>query len=101
MSNLPNPGLFPSIGAVASETEKLQEPPEKSVIDAELDVPADDEDRPVQEVESLCMNCEKQVSITRSFSMTFSSNIIFLSIGSNEATAYIYSLLSRSYCDVI
>lgn len=51
--------LFPSIGAVAEETERLPEPEDKSVQD---DAPVtDDEDRPVQEIESLCMKCEEQV----------------------------------------
>ena len=61
MTNAPNNGLFPSIGAVANETEKLQEPEEIPSADIVAESPADEEDRPVQEIESLCMNCGQQV----------------------------------------
>ena len=52
------PQLFPHIGAVVEETAKLPEPEEKA---EETGPTAEDEDRPVQEIESLCMKCEQQV----------------------------------------
>lgn len=52
-----DPKLFPSIGEIAAETENLQEPEDKPGDATEVQL---DEDKPVQEVESLCMNCEQQ-----------------------------------------
>ena len=53
-----NPNLFPTIGDIASQTDGLvneSEPREDSQFD--------NEDKVVQEIESLCMKCEEQVSI--------------------------------------
>ncbi|KZT10028.1 zf-ZPR1-domain-containing protein [Laetiporus sulphureus 93-53] len=52
--------LFPSIGSVADETQKV---PEKEQVTASAQT-ADDEERPVQEIESLCMKCGEQ-GVTR------------------------------------
>ncbi|KAI0731219.1 zf-ZPR1-domain-containing protein [Earliella scabrosa] len=52
-----NPELFPAIGSVADQTEKL--PVEAQTVEVTLD-----EERPVQEIESLCMRCEEQ-GVTR------------------------------------
>lgn len=52
-----DPKLFPSIGEVATETENLAEPEDKPGDVTEVQ---NDEDRPVQEIESLCMSCEQQ-----------------------------------------
>lgn len=60
MSESNPPQLFPPIGAVAEETEKLPEPEERNVEETQV---ADDEERPVQEIESLCMKCEQQVRL--------------------------------------
>ena len=49
-----NPELFPAIGSVVEQTEKL--PVEAQTVEVTLD-----EERPVQEIESLCMRCEDQV----------------------------------------
>lgn len=49
-----NPELFPAIGSVVEQTEKL--PVEAQTVEVTLD-----EERPVQEIESLCMRCEEQV----------------------------------------
>ena len=48
--------FFPEIGKVVDETAKQ---PESEVV--ETNATADDEDRAVQEIESLCMKCYKQV----------------------------------------
>lgn len=56
-----NPELFPTIGAVAEVTENLQEH-EKDATEGQG---TDDEERPVQEIESLCMKCGEQVSSLR------------------------------------
>ena len=50
------PNFFPEIGKVVDEADKR---PESE--DVEQKAAADDEDRPVQEIESLCMKCYKQV----------------------------------------
>ncbi|PIL25022.1 hypothetical protein GSI_12910 [Ganoderma sinense ZZ0214-1] len=52
-----NPELFPAIGSVADQTEKL--PVEAQTMEITLD-----EEKPVQEIESLCMRCEQQ-GVTR------------------------------------
>lgn len=49
-----NSDLFPTIGSVADRTEKLSV--EAQTVEVTLD-----EERPVQEIESLCMRCEEQV----------------------------------------
>ncbi|CCM00744.1 uncharacterized protein FIBRA_02784 [Fibroporia radiculosa] len=71
--------LFPSIGAVAEETEKLigstvsrnttlsscsEQEQEERVAFSDTVEPAEDDDRPVQEIESLCMTCGEQ-GVTR------------------------------------
>lgn len=48
--------FFPEIGAVAQTTDLLPDEPEDQQPDDN-----DDADRPLQEIESLCMNCEQQV----------------------------------------
>lgn len=50
--------LFPEIRAVAEETEKVADKENGSV-----EATTDDDDRPVQEIESLCMRCGEQVRI--------------------------------------
>ena len=52
--------LFPSIGTLAQQTDSSADPVH---LDNTTDASSkDDDDRVVQEVESLCMNCEEQVS---------------------------------------
>ena len=51
--------LFPSIGTVAQQADDSADP--ISVNDENRTCPKEDEDQVVQEVESLCMNCEEQV----------------------------------------
>ena len=51
-----NKTLFPEIGKVVDETAKHPEPEEEKPTGDE------DDERPVQEVESLCMKCYQQVS---------------------------------------
>lgn len=56
--------FFPPIGQLAERAEDLQEQPTASDGDAQ-------EDRPLQEVESLCMRCGEQVnSLARYFMYT-------------------------------
>ena len=70
MSDLePKDNLFPTMGDIASRTDALPEPEDD---DARLrdDAPArieqeDGEVREMQEVESLCMRCHKQVRVVR------------------------------------
>ena len=51
-----NKTLFPEIGSVVDETAKRPES------EAEQRTGDEDDERPVQEVESLCMKCYQQVS---------------------------------------
>jgi len=55
--------LFPAIGKVVEETEQLRDTEKETSRDV-FAPPDGDEDRPVQEIESLCMRCEEQ-GITR------------------------------------
>lgn len=50
----PNEELFPSIGTAAEQIDNLQD------VDAN-EVTNNEEDRPTQEIESLCMKCGEQV----------------------------------------
>ncbi|PCH44290.1 zf-ZPR1-domain-containing protein [Wolfiporia cocos MD-104 SS10] len=65
--------LFPAIGAVAETTEKL---PETAVENAQ----ADDDEKPVQEIESLCMRCGEQ-GVTRLLltSIPFFKEVVIMS----------------------
>lgn len=54
-----NPNLFPTIGEIASQTDDLVNESETKGNDSQFD----NEDKVVQEIESLCMKCEEQASI--------------------------------------
>lgn len=51
-------GLFPPIGSIAADTDNLSASEETNANDGNI---ADGEDRAVEEIESLCMQCEQQV----------------------------------------
>jgi zinc finger protein len=56
----PNPEFFPTIGEIADKTDLIGE--------REYQLPSQDdqnEERPLEEIESLCMSCGEQVSIIR------------------------------------
>ena len=63
--------LFPSIGSVADQTDNL----ETRETDGSSGNPTfstnDNEEKVVQEVESLCMKCDEQVSLIFFFSLSF------------------------------
>jgi hypothetical protein len=52
--------FFPNIGAVAQQTDDLPEQEEIKQYGDQVTVDSEEE-RPLQEVESLCMNCGEQV----------------------------------------
>ena len=52
--------LFPSIGTLAQQADSSAD--QADLNDTTGAPPKDDDDRVVQEIESLCMNCEEQVS---------------------------------------
>lgn len=54
-----NQELFPNIGSIAEQTNQL--PDDIKDKDAAA-VPEYDEERPVQEIESLCMRCRQNAS---------------------------------------
>ena len=64
MSDNPQEVLFPSIGEVAEQTDQV---PDEAPTEARDD---EDTDRPVKEVESLCMNCGENVSSTIFFRLS-------------------------------
>lgn len=51
-----NAELFPTIGSVVDKTQSL--PVEAQTVEVTLD-----EEKPVQEIESLCMRCHEQVRV--------------------------------------
>lgn len=53
--------LFPAIGTLAQQADSSVN--SADLKDTAVAPPKDDDDRVVQELESLCMNCEEQVSI--------------------------------------
>lgn len=60
--------FFPSIGSVASQTDLLPEEQEENIADTEKQ---DNDDRPMQEVSSLCMSCGEQVEYIYNISIMF------------------------------
>lgn len=52
--------FFKPIGALAQKTEDLPDEPENPVQAATNE---EDDERPLQEIESLCMSCGEQVSM--------------------------------------
>ena len=56
----PPDNLFPSIGTLAQQADSSADPVDLS--DITCAPSKDDDDRVVEEIESLCMNCEEQVS---------------------------------------
>lgn len=78
-----NSELFPTIGSVADQTEKL--PVEAQTVDVTLD-----EEKPVQEIESLCMRCEEQV---RRHPLDLLANSLTSRTGSYKTSSDIYPLL--------
>ncbi|KZP01457.1 zf-ZPR1-domain-containing protein [Calocera viscosa TUFC12733] len=63
MPAAPQDPFFKSIGSAAADTEALREQPDEQD-EQETDLEPIDEDRPLQEVESLCMSCGEQ-GVTR------------------------------------
>lgn len=57
MSNESSQNLFPKIGEVVEKEAAKPDEVQAQVVKVQLD-----EDNPVQEIESLCMQCEQQVS---------------------------------------
>jgi len=54
--------LFPEIGEIAEQTDKTEQLETDGTSGETNEAHVDSEEKIVQEVESLCMNCEKQVS---------------------------------------
>jgi hypothetical protein len=50
--------FFPTIGSVAAKADQL---PEHTNYDSEQTKPSADDERPLHEIESLCMKCGEQV----------------------------------------
>jgi zinc finger protein len=59
--------LFPEIGEIAEQTDKTEQLETDGTSGATNEAHVDPEEKTVQEVESLCMNCEEQVRELSSF----------------------------------
>jgi len=73
--------FFPKIGEVAEKADTLED---KDLIGQTKE--DDDEDRPVEEIESLCMNCREQVSDRVNIGSGLLSDFGWLYAGCYEAT---------------
>ncbi|KAF5313914.1 hypothetical protein D9619_013049 [Psilocybe cf. subviscida] len=76
MSNPSNPSLFPTIGEIASQTDTVKDVDETTTQKAE----GEDEERVIQEIDSLCMKCHEQ-GVTRLMltSIPFFKEVIVMS----------------------
>ena len=70
--------FFPKIGRIAEKTDALE--------DREQTKEDDTEDRPVEEIESLCMNCQEQVGDRADTGRAFAEIFGRLSAGCYEIT---------------
>ena len=73
--------FFPKIGEVAEKTDALEDNDISEQTKGD-----DDEDHPVEEVESLCMNCGEQVRARVGIGDGFAERFGWLSAGYYEAT---------------
>jgi hypothetical protein len=87
MSN--SKSFFPTIGSVVEGTAK------EPANDGTPATDADDEERPVQEIESLCMSCEEQVSLP--FCRLLKNAIEWAPVGRHTVAAHVHSLLPRGH----
>ena len=98
--------LFPSIGTVADQTDNLQtRETDGSIGNTTLSTlsanDSDSEEKVVQEVESLCMQCGEQVSlIFFFFCFLWVIECLIFSVGNYPSSPYIYTLFPRSDRDV-
>ncbi|KAL0064868.1 nucleolar zinc-finger protein [Marasmius tenuissimus] len=83
--------FFPAIGSLADKTDNLP--------DAEP-TPNDEEERPLQEIESLCMKCGEQVAFSL-FSFKKITNLQKKTKGHNTNDAHLDPLLPRSHRHVL
>ena len=71
--------FFPKIGEVAEKADALEGKDLSGETNEE-----DDEDRPVEEIESLCMSCGEQVMDRVDLGRSFAERFGWLGIGCNE-----------------
>ena len=88
--------FFPRIGEVAEKADALED---KDI--SEQTKEDDDEDRPVEEVESLCMNCGKQVRDRIGIGRGFAKRLGWLSTGCYEVTVDDDSVFQRGDYHVV
>jgi len=89
--------LFPSIGTVAQQADDSVD--QITVSDENGTHPKEDDDRVVEEVESLCMNCEEQVGTQLSSCKLLTQECKAI-IGSYATPLNLYPIFQRGYCDV-
>lgn len=61
--------FFKPIGALAQKTDDLPDKPENAAQAATTEQNEEDDERPLQEIESLCMNCGEQVNMLYLFKL--------------------------------
>ena len=81
--------FFPKIGEIAEKANALED---KDISEQTME---DDDDRPVEEVESLCMNCGEQVRDRASIGHGFAKCLGWLNTGHYKATFDDDSLFQR------
>ena len=88
--------LFPTIGSVADETDKQDNP--TAVDDAAA---AADDERQVQQIESLCMKCYKQVRVMSCVTEFGGLKCFPSCVGRHKTPSYLDTVLQRGYRDVV
>ena len=89
--------FFPSIRTVAERTDAIPNIPE----DAPPAQPKFDEERPLEEIESLCMSCGEQVGFSVHMSSTAMLIIRSLLVGYHPDDVDINTLLPRNHFNVL
>jgi len=85
--------FFPSIRTLAEKTDAIPDIPD----DAPPAQPIFDEERPLEEIESLCMSCGEQVGLTVPISLPA---ILRILVGYNQDDVNVNTLLPRNHFNV-
>jgi hypothetical protein len=89
--------FFPSIRTVAEKTDAIPNIPD----DAPPAQPIFDEERPLEEIESLCMSCGEQVGSSVRISLAVNLIIRFIFVGHYPDDVNVNTLLPRNHFNVL
>lgn len=89
--------LFPEIGVIAEQTDKAEQRETDGTSGETDEAHVDSEENIMQEIESLCMNCEKQVRELSFFIKADRNNKSLHEVGSYPSHVDLYSFLPRGH----